>query len=55
MVADGAPEWADMSADERAVSARTMEVYAAMVDRMDHNVGRVLDYLTETGSSMTRS
>ncbi len=49
VVADGAPEWADMSADERAVSARTMEVYAAMVDRMDHNVGRVLDYLTETG------
>ena len=26
-----------------------MEVYAAMVDRMDHNIGRVIDYLTETG------
>jgi len=49
VVADGAPEWADMSADERAVSARSMEVYAAMVDRMDWNIGRVIDHLAETG------
>ena len=48
-MADGAPEWADMTADERALSARSMEVYAAMVDRMDWNIGRVIDYLTETG------
>src|SRR5581483_6607142 len=27
----------------------TMEVYAAMVERMDWNIGRVIDYLTETG------
>jgi arylsulfatase len=49
VVADGAPEWADMTADECALSARSMEVYAAMVDRMDWNVGRVIDYLAETG------
>jgi arylsulfatase A-like enzyme len=49
VVADGAPEWSDMTADERALSARSMEVYAAMVDRMDWNVGRVVDYLAETG------
>ena len=49
VVADGEPEWSDMSADEQALSARTMEVYAAMVDRMDQNIGRVIDYLTETG------
>jgi arylsulfatase A-like enzyme len=49
VVADGAPEWADMTSDERAHSARSMEVYAAMVDRMDWNVGRVIDYLVETG------
>jgi hypothetical protein len=35
--------------EERAVSARTMEVYAAMVDRMDWNIGRVIDYLDGTG------
>jgi arylsulfatase len=49
VVADGEPEWSEMSADEQALSARSMEVYAAMVDRMDYNIGRVIDYLTETG------
>ncbi|HTX95583.1 MAG TPA: arylsulfatase [Mycobacterium sp.] len=48
-VADGAPEWADMTAEQRAHSARSMEVYAAMVDRMDWNIGRVIDYLADTG------
>jgi len=49
VVAEGAPEWADMTDEERAVSARTMEVYAAMVERMDWNIGRVIDYLAGTG------
>lgn len=49
VVADGAQEWAEMTDDERARSARSMEVYAGMVDRMDWNIGRVIDYLTETG------
>jgi arylsulfatase A-like enzyme len=48
VVADGAPEWSDMSADEQALSARSMEIYAAMVDRMDWNIGRVIDCLSET-------
>ena len=49
VVADGAPEWDDMSDDERARSARSMEVYAGMVDRMDWNIGRVIDYLSASG------
>ncbi len=49
VVADGAVEWADMTDEERAISARSMEVYAGMVDRMDWNIGRVIDYLAETG------
>lgn len=49
VVPDGAAEWSDMTADQRAISARSMEVYAAMVDRMDWNIGRVVDYLTKTG------
>jgi len=49
VVADGAPEWAEMTAEQRAVSARSMEVYAAMVDRMDWNIGRVIDYLSDSG------
>ncbi|BCW88183.1 Arylsulfatase [Alphaproteobacteria bacterium SO-S41] len=41
--------WEEMSAEERAVSARTMEVYAAMVERIDWNVGRLVAHLEESG------
>ncbi|MGE8541386.1 MAG: arylsulfatase [Acinetobacter sp.] len=41
--------WDDLSEAEKQVSARTMEVYAAMVDRLDQNVGRVIDYLKHIG------
>ncbi len=41
--------WASLSADERAVEARKMEVYAAMVDRLDQNVGRVIAALKAQG------
>lgn len=48
--APGEPgEWARMTADEQAKSARAMEVYAGMVDRMDENIGRVLDQLKASG------
>lgn len=43
------PEWDALSPQERAFSARTMEVYAAMVERLDWNVGRVIAHLKETG------
>ncbi|WP_415407396.1 sulfatase-like hydrolase/transferase [Sulfurovum sp. CS9] len=39
--------WKDMSKEERALAARNMEVYAAMVDYMDEQIKRVLDYLKE--------
>lgn len=42
-------EWDDMSADEKVWSARTMEVYAGMVDRMDENIGRVFQQLKDAG------
>ena len=41
--------WSEMSTDEQAVSMRCMEVYAAMVENIDSNVGRVVDYLRATG------
>jgi arylsulfatase A-like enzyme len=37
--------WSALTAEEQARSSRTMEVYAAMVERMDTEVGRVLKYL----------
>ncbi|KAK7210076.1 hypothetical protein V2G26_017254 [Clonostachys chloroleuca] len=41
--------WDKMSTTEKAESARKMEVYAAMVDSIDQNVGRVADYLESIG------
>lgn len=41
--------WRAMSAGDRAFEARKMEIYAAMVDRLDQNVGRVIAYLREAG------
>jgi arylsulfatase len=41
--------WDSLSPEEKALEARKMEVYAAMVDRMDENVGRVIEELKRTG------
>ncbi|MBB4617320.1 arylsulfatase [Sphingomonas abaci] len=41
--------WTELSPAERKEQARLMEVYAAMVDRMDQNVGRVIAHLKATG------
>lgn len=43
------PDWASMSPAERTASSRRMQIYAAAVDRLDQNVGRVIDALRETG------
>jgi arylsulfatase A-like enzyme len=41
--------WTVLSPAKKREQARLMEVYAAMVDRMDQNVGRVVDHLKRTG------
>ncbi len=41
----GEPLWHELSQGMRAVEERKMEVYAAMIDEMDRNLGRLLDYL----------
>ncbi|KAJ3536746.1 hypothetical protein NM208_g6593 [Fusarium decemcellulare] len=41
--------WEQLTADERKASARKMEAYAGMVDRIDYNIGRVIRYLEERG------
>ena len=41
--------WDAMTAAKRAVSARTMEVYAAMVERIDWNVGQLVEHLRARG------
>ena len=42
-------EWDEMSTEEKKLSARSMEVYAGMVDRIDQGVGKMLRYLESTG------
>ncbi|KAJ9623339.1 hypothetical protein H2204_011245 [Knufia peltigerae] len=41
--------WDRLDEESRVKSSRAMEVYAGMVDRMDWNIGRVIDYLKRTG------
>lgn len=45
----GVPAWAGLKADEQALFARYMEIYGALVDNADQNIGRVVDFLRETG------
>jgi len=41
--------WDELSADERQREARRMEIYAAMVDDMDTEIGRLLSWLEQRG------
>jgi arylsulfatase A-like enzyme len=49
VVAPEKAEWTQMTDEERALSARAMETYAGMVENMDWNIGRVLEYLEKIG------
>lgn len=41
--------WDDLSDEDKRIASRDMEIYAAMVDRLDRNIGRVVQALRETG------
>ena len=41
--------WSDLSAEQQRIEARKMELYAAMVENLDHHVGRLIDYLRASG------
>ena len=41
------PEWETLSADERRLFARYMEVFAGFVTHTDHHLGRLFDFLDE--------
>jgi len=49
VVADEVKEWAKLTKEEKAKSCKAMEVFAAMVECIDNNVGKVVNYLEETG------
>ena len=41
--------WETLDDSTKADQIRRMQVYAAMIDRMDQNIGRILEYLEERG------
>jgi arylsulfatase A-like enzyme len=41
--------WASLSDDEKRLFARMAEVFAGFVSHADHQIGRLLDYLEESG------
>lgn len=43
------PAWDKLTPAQQQDQAKTMQIYAAMVDNMDHNIGRVIDYLKRNG------
>ena len=42
-------EWKKLSADERRLYARMMEVFAGFVEHTDHHIGRLLNFLERMG------
>ncbi|MDF2638715.1 MAG: arylsulfatase [Novosphingobium lindaniclasticum] len=46
---EGVKPWDSLTPEQKAIEARKMEIYAAMVDRMDQNVGRVIAELKRLG------
>lgn len=43
------PRWDSLTPEQQASEARRMTVYAAMIDNMDRQIGRVLDYIKQKG------
>jgi arylsulfatase A-like enzyme len=43
------PSWDSLNATEKKIEAKKMVIFAAMLDNMDHNIGRVIDHLKEIG------
>lgn len=46
---DSTEDWHALSEAEREYQAKRMEVYAGMADAMDHEIGRLIQYLREAG------
>lgn len=41
--------WKSLSQSEQKLEARKMEIYAAMIDNLDHNIGKLIAHLKKTG------
>jgi arylsulfatase A-like enzyme len=45
----GIEDWSSLNADQKKVFARMMEVYCAALAHCDHQMGRIIDAIAETG------
>jgi len=43
------PRWEELNAEQKKMEIRRMEIYSAMIENIDHNIGRVLQYLDTSG------
>jgi arylsulfatase A-like enzyme len=41
--------WDSLSEEEKKIESRKMELYAGMVDNLDHNIGRLIQHLKDIG------
>jgi arylsulfatase len=46
---EGVQKWDDLSADEKKLFTRMMEVYAGFLSHTDHQIGRLVTFLQEIG------
>jgi arylsulfatase len=46
---DAIARWDDLDPEQQRREARKMELYAAMVENLDHHVGRLIDFLKANG------
>ena len=46
----GRPSWDRLTAPQKAIEARKMAVYAAMVHNLDRNIGRLIQHLKDIGA-----
>lgn len=43
------PAWEELGEEQKKLEALRMQIYAAMVDALDENIGRLLQYLKDSG------
>jgi arylsulfatase len=43
------PQWEKLTAEQKKMEVRRMEIYSAMIENIDHHIGRVLQYLERSG------
>ena len=52
---DQIPAWETLNADEKKLYAKQMEVFAAQMEHVDHQIGRVVQTLKRIGEKLANS